>query len=122
MASSGDPSLFWLLGHQSHTLNTRARCLLLVTKIWPPDVSESLLLPFTARCGFSVIWGALLPWGRTPSGSQVEFNLPAVIKVNPRKVFEVFFPLIRNGRQESSVFWVLYNQHELFRTKHLCDK
>lgn len=117
-------SLCWLLDHQNHTLNlnTRARCLSLVTKTWLPDMSEPLLLPFTAGRGFSVILGALLPWGRTPSESQVEFNLPAVMKVNPRKVFEVFFPLIRNGRQESSVFWVLYNQHELFRTKHLSNK
>lgn len=124
MAPSGDPSLFWLLGHQSRTLNlhTRARCLLLVTKIWPPDMSEALLLPYTARCGFSVVWGALLPRGRTPSANQVEFNPPAGMKVNPRKVSEVFFALIRNGRQESSVFWVLYNQHELFRTNHLSNK
>lgn len=65
MASSGDPSLFWLLGHQSHTLNlnTTARCLLLVTKIWSPCMSEALLLPYTACCGFPVIWGGSAPLG-----------------------------------------------------------
>lgn len=53
---------------------------------------------------------------------QVEFQLRAPMKLNPRKIFEVFFHLIRNGRRETSLFWVLYNQHELFRAEHLFNK
>lgn len=53
---------------------------------------------------------------------QAEFQLHALMKLNPRKIFEVFFHLIRNGRRETSLFWVLYNQHKLFRAKHLFNK
>lgn len=108
------PDGFWLLGHHQYplNLNAKARCLLLVIGVWPPDVSEALLPPYAACGGFSLCFGRVscpAVVGEDTLLKPRTVSAPCTDETESKKNIGVFFPLIRNGRRESSLFWVLYN-------------
>lgn len=97
----------WLPGHHHHPLSLKAKARWpLQVWIWPPDMSEA---PFPHVLHVSCCAG----------GSQTPEARWSFSSVHRWKISEVLFPLIRNGRRESSLFWVLCNQHQLFRTASL---
>lgn len=127
------PTMGW---KADHLFPDRCGCIEVASPGDPPSLSGSLattITPWTSRpkpgdpyrseFGLQMCLKLLFPHVLhvfcCAGGSQTPEARWSFSSVHRWKMSEVLFPLIRNGRRESSLFWVLCNQHQLFRTASL---